>query len=370
MRVAAARVWVAALAAVLLAVTTPRAEPAAATHGLPTRLSDGQFWQLVSEFSEGDGYFQSDNLVSNEITYQWVIPRLLETWSPGQVYLGVGPDQNFTYISSLKPSLAFIVDIRRDNLRLQLFYKALIEMSPTRQVFLERLLSRGFTDRVPADAPVDRLFQALAGAKADQERFAETLTAVRERLLVQHGFALTERDLSHLEYVLTAFFYGGPSLTYANTGRMGRYPSYQDLMVATDEQGEARGYLASEAHYAVLRDLQMRNLIVPVVGDFSGHKALKAVGGWLRARGATIGAIYTSNVEQYLFQYGTWPGYYANVRELPTGVAAQFIRSCFNTCMTVPWSRSTQLLDPVDALLRDVAAGRIANYYDLLARSR
>lgn len=364
------RAWVVVLATVLLAVTTPRAEPVSTSHGLPARLSDGEFWQLVTDLSEGDGYFQSDNLVSNEITYQWVIPRLLETWSPGQVYLGVGPDQNFTYIASLKPSLAFIVDIRRDNLRLQLFYKALIEMSPTRQAFLERLLSRGFTDRVPPDAPVERLFQALAGARAEQERFAETLTAVRERLLVQHGFALTERDLGHLEYVLTAFFYGGPGLTYANTGRMGRYPSYQDLMVATDEAGDARSYLSSDARYAAVRDLQLRNLIVPVVGDFSGHKALRAVGEWIKARRGTIGAIYTSNVEQYLFQYGTWPRFYANVRDLPMGHAAQFIRSCFNTCMTVPWSRSTQLLDPVDALLRDVAAGRVLNYYDLLARSR
>jgi len=170
--------------------------------------------------------------------------------------------------------------------------------------------------------------------------------------------------------VLTAFFYAGPSLAYANTSRMGRYPSYQDLMVATDESGVARGYLASEPQYAVLRDMQLRNLVVPVVGDFTGDKALQSVARYLKSRNAVVGAIYTSNVEQYLFQYGTWPSYYANVQALPIDDASQFIRSCFNTCSSVPWSRSAQLLDPVSALLRDVAAGKVFSYYDLLARSR
>lgn len=354
--------------ALVLAVSTPRAAPS--TPGLPARLSDAEFWRIVTEFSEGDGYFQSDNLVSNELTFQWVIPRLQAAWKPGQVYLGVGPDQNFTYLAALKPSMAFIVDIRRDNLRLQLLYKAIIEMSPTRAVFLSRLLSREMPAGLPVDAPVGELFQAFGRSNPDEKKFAETLAAVRERLSTQHGFTLSTADLSHIEYVLTAFFYAGPALSYANTSRMGRYPSYQDLMVATDEAGQPRGYLATEAQYDTLRDLQLRNLVVPVVGDFTGPKALRSVATYLKARNAVVGAIYTSNVEQYLFQYGTWPAYYANVRLLPTDETSTFIRSCFNSCSSTPWSRSAQLLDPVGALLTDVAAGRVLSYYDLLSRSR
>jgi hypothetical protein len=374
-RIGVLRVVVAVCATIALAATTPTAAPhtfttSTATHTVPSRLSDAEFWRLVTEFSEGDGYFQSDNLVSNELTFQWVIPRLQASWTPGRAYLGVGPDQNFTYLSALKPSIAFIVDIRSDNLRLQLLYKALIEMSPSRAVFLSRLLSRAMPEGLAADAPVGELFERFRVVPPSEATFAETLVAVRERLTTQHGFTLSAADLSHMEYVLTAFFYAGPDLAYANTSRMGRYPSYQDLMVATDEAGLARGYLAGEQHYAVLRDMQMRNLIVPVVGDFTGPRALKSVGEYLKARNAVVGAIYTSNVEQYLFQYGTWPTYYANLQALPVDESSTFIRSCFNTCSSVAWSRSAQLLDPVAALLKDVAAGKVFSYYDLLARSR
>ena len=101
-------------------VVTPRATAPAST--LPDRLSDKEFWQLVTDMSEAGGHFPSDNLVSNELTFQWVIPELQRLSGEGRAYLGVGPDQNFTYLASLQPNIAFIVDIRRDNLRLQLMY--------------------------------------------------------------------------------------------------------------------------------------------------------------------------------------------------------------------------------------------------------
>ena len=86
--------------------------------------------------------FRSDNFVSNEITFQWVIPDLLRTTKPGGVYLGVGPDQNFTYIVALKPKIAFIFDIRRQNMLTHLMYKALIEQSTDRADFVSRLFAR------------------------------------------------------------------------------------------------------------------------------------------------------------------------------------------------------------------------------------
>src|SRR5687767_4998915 len=64
---------------------------------LPERLSDREFWQLVTEMSEEGGYFRSDNFVSNESTFQFVIPELPQA-GDSNAYVGVGPDQNFTYI--------------------------------------------------------------------------------------------------------------------------------------------------------------------------------------------------------------------------------------------------------------------------------
>ena len=115
-----------AIVALLLCVT-PTSRPS--TEALPQRLDDRTFWTLVTEFSEPNGFFRSDNLVSNETVFQHVIPTLQQTLGPVSAYLGVGPDQNFTYIASLKPRIAFIVDIRRQNMLLHLMYKALIEMS-------------------------------------------------------------------------------------------------------------------------------------------------------------------------------------------------------------------------------------------------
>src|SRR5262245_17947997 len=107
-----------------------------ATPDLPKELSDETFWQMISDFSESGGTFPYDNFVSNEITFQRIIPRLKEATKPGGVYLGVGPEQNFTYITALQPRIAFIIDIRRQNMLEHLMHKALIEISSDRAEYL------------------------------------------------------------------------------------------------------------------------------------------------------------------------------------------------------------------------------------------
>src|SRR4029453_5769844 len=75
---------------------------------VPARLSDEQFWKLSTTLSESDGSFRAANLLSNELNFQYVIPSLLQKAKQGRVYMGVGPEQNFTYIVALKPAMAFI----------------------------------------------------------------------------------------------------------------------------------------------------------------------------------------------------------------------------------------------------------------------
>src|SRR5437763_11568315 len=74
---------------------------------LPAQIADKAFWRMIVDFSEAGGFFRSDNLVSNETAFQHVIPELQRTLAPGGVYIGVGPDQNFTYIAALHPRIAF-----------------------------------------------------------------------------------------------------------------------------------------------------------------------------------------------------------------------------------------------------------------------
>src|SRR5262245_64927669 len=88
----------------------------ARSENLPRQLSDRDFWKLIADMSEPDGYFQYENFVSNEDDYSTVLPVLSRTVKPSGIYLGVGPEQNFTYIATFRPGIAFVVDIRRQNL--------------------------------------------------------------------------------------------------------------------------------------------------------------------------------------------------------------------------------------------------------------
>ena len=318
------------------AATAPAAAPAPAPAPvpltLPDRLTDEQFWALVADLSEPNGYFRSDNLLSNEVWLQYVIPDLLAIARPGRVYMGVGPEQNFTYIAALKPAMVFITDVRRGNLDLHLMYKALFELSADRAEFVGRLFSRPRPEGLTGASSVREIFRAYAMVKEDQKLYDANYQAILDHLQKTHKFALTPEDAPGIAYVYEYFFKYGPDLTYWMSGGMGgrggrNSPTYADLMVATDESGTLRGFLASEENFQVLKTLHSKNLFVPVVGNFAGPKALRAVAAWLKKHNAMVSAFYLSNVEQYLYMDGIWMDFCRNASELPIDDSSQFIRS-------------------------------------------
>jgi hypothetical protein len=296
---------------------------------LPTRLSDYEFWDLVTEFSEPNGTFRSDNLLSNEVRFQFVIPELVQIAKPGGVYLGVGPEQNFTYIAAIKPALAFIVDIRRGNLDLHLVYKALFELSSDRADFVSRLFSRRRPAGLGTAATAAQMFSAFLQAAPSQQLYDQNLKDIRDRLVRTHAFALSSDDAKGIEYVYNAFFTFGPGIQYSSTDGFGAtyQPTYVDLMLATDGAGRSQGYLSTEERFAYVKDLESRNLVVPVVGNFAGPKAIRAVGAYLKQRDATVTAFYLSNVEQYLRLQRVWNTFCGNVAQLPLDETSTFIRA-------------------------------------------
>jgi hypothetical protein len=302
---------------------------AGAAENLPSRLSDEQFWKIVTEFSEPNGYFRSDNLLSNESGFQYVIPELIQTAKPGRVYMGVGPEQNFTYIAAVRPAMVFIVDVRQGNRDLQLMYKALFELSADRAEFVSRLFSRKRPAGLSAESTAAELFGAYARVQTETSLVDENLKAIQDHLTTTHGFSLSGDDLKGIAYVYSAFVSYGPDLVYSSTGSFGGgfQPSYAELMTATDGAGRARGYLASEESFAFLKDLESRNMLVPIVGNFGGPKAIRAVADYLKQRDATVSAFYLSNVEQYLRQDGIWRDFCGNVAALPLDETSTFIRS-------------------------------------------
>jgi hypothetical protein len=339
---------------------------------LPARLDDEEFWRLVEDFSEPGGSFRSDNLVSNEDAFQDVIADLERTVKRGGVYLGVGPDQNFTYIAALQPGLVFIPDVRRGNLQLHLMYKALFELSADRAEFLSRLFGRPRPIGLSAESSAEDLFAAYAIVLPSREAFEESRAAILTTLRETHGFPIDQADETGIVRVLQAFYSAGPGLSYAaNGGAMrSRYPSFQDLQMASDGRGRNRAYLGSEGAFRVVKTLSEQNLIVPIVGNFAGPKALRAIGRYVRARGAAVTAFYVSNVEQYLFQDRIWPDFARNLASLPMDPTSTVIRACFTRCQFNGGMRSVTLLDSMSVLVHDAEAGRIGTYWDVLTRGR
>jgi hypothetical protein len=344
---------------------------------LPAELSDRDFWQLVTEFSEPGGFFRSDNFVSNESTFQHKIPELTRRTRPGGVYVGVGPDQNFTYIVAMKPKLAFIVDIRRQNLLQHLMYKAIIEQSANRAEFLSTLFSRPLTRELPDDVALEEIFQELHTAESPASTFEQNLQGIVGRLTEKHAFALSHEDVSVIEYIYRAFRTAGPEIRYSYPSQWGwrRFPSYSELMLESDEEGTNHSYLATEENFQFLKKLETENRIVPLVGDFAGTKALTSLSRYLKDHGASVSAFYTSNVEFYLFQSEDWRRFFANIAGFPLSEQSTFIRAYFNNYgfrfpNQTSGARSVTLLDNMQGLVEAFDDGDIRTYYDIIERSR
>ncbi len=229
-------------------------------------LAAGSFADDIARLSEPEGFFDTDNLISNERTYLDVVPALVKGGVSGGAYIGVGPDQNFSYIARIRPSVAYIIDIRRDNLLLHLLFKALFARAPDRVAYLSLLTGRS-PPAVPAGAGVEELVRAISEAPR-----AET-TGLNETGLNEtirgFGVPLSPADFATIGRFHGAFIQRGLALQFNSHGRppQSHYPTLRDLIVATDRSGRAWHYLASEADYQFVRQLQARDLIVPVVGD-------------------------------------------------------------------------------------------------------
>jgi len=355
-----------ALAAAVVVCPSPGVR---AAEGLPSRLSDAEFWTIIDGFSEAEGSFPYDNFLSNETTIQTVIPALQARTIRGGAYLGVGPEQNFTYIVALQPKIAFIIDIRRQNLVEHLMYKALFELSDDRADFVSRLFSRKRPSGIDAGTAGGDLFRAYETTPAQPQLFDANLAAIVANLTERHHLPLTAKDLARLTYIYQSFFQEGPGLDYSYSPASGAsaevaMPTYSDLMVQTDGDGQHHSFLATEDRYRFVKKLEADNLVIPIVGDFGGPTALRKVGGYLAEHDATVTAFYLSNVERYLFnRRRSWRSFYANVATLPYDSKSLFIRAILNR----PASTLVTLLAPIANMVRAVDEGRVRQYEDVFS---
>jgi hypothetical protein len=341
-----------------------QAPPAPARQALSPQAS---FAARITSLSEAPGYFDTDNLISNERSYLQVIPELRAPAIRGGAYIGVGPDQNFSYIAAVRPSIAFILDIRRDNMLLHLLFKALFQVSRTRAEYLALLFGRPVPSQVErwSDASIERLVHYVQATRVDSAA-NDRLRARLKDVISRFGVGLAAEDYETIARFHQRFIDSGLALQFQSSGRppQSHYPTYRELLLARDPDGNASHYLAVEEAFQTVKSLQARDLIIPVVGNLSGPSALASIGSFIKQRGDTLGAFYASNVEFYLFGEGTFRDFVTNLRRVPHTNHSLIIRSVFGRWRSLDGSSShTQ---SVAAMLDAVQNGRIRSYRELV----
>ena len=340
-------------------------------------ISDSAFAALSARISEPGGYFDSDNLISNESSYLHVLGAMRKIGVAGGAYIGVGPDQNFSYMAQVRPRIAFIVDIRRDNLLQHLLFKALFEMARNRVEYLALLTGRALPNDVAKwnGKTITEIVDFIDKSPQDPDQF-ETSRAVIRTKIKRYGIPVTPAELETIGRIHQAFFDAGLDLKFTSLGRAPRdyYPNLRKLLLERDLTGKQANYLTSEADFQYLKSLEGRNLVVPVVGNLAGDHAIREIGRVLTERSERLSAFYVSNVEFYLMREGSFDAFAASVRTLPRDSRSVIIRSYFgggfygSHPQSVPGYFSTQLLQTVDTFVAEAARGGYATYMDLVSK--
>ena len=357
------------------AVRTPARQAASRTGA--DSLTAREFGALVARLSEPGGFFDTDNLISNERSYLHVIGALERRGVRGGAYVGVGPDQNFSYIARVRPRTAYVIDIRRDNLVQHLFFKALFARSRNRAEYLALMIGRTPPPRVRewAERPLAHIAAYLD--TAPRHPAADSLTRVLLAEVRRSGVELTADDERSLAKIHRSFIDGGLALQFTSFGRPARpyYPTLRQLVLARDLAGRQASYLASERDFQFVKGLQRRNLVVPVVGNLAGDHALAEIGRVARERGERVSALYTSNVEDYLMRDGSFERFARTVAGLPRDSTGVIIRSVFGRGRfgappptLQPGSYSAQQLQSIESFVTLYERGALASYGDVVTK--
>ncbi len=352
----------------LLAVLSLPVLPARPGEREAKPFTASQFAAIIERISEEGGYFWNDNFVSNEASYLHPLRKLKELGIEGGVYLGVGPNQNFTYIAKIRPRYAFIIDVRRQNLLEHLFFKALFHFSRDRSEYLSMLLSRHIRNAAALgeSCTIEDIVQHLKNTDPDPRLYRRNRGRVRLFLKEACRVKLSEQDFATIDKIQGAFYLRGLSIKYDYIP----VPTYGEFLRERDLEGNQQNFLNSSRDFRYLKQLHEENRIIPVVGDFAGPHALRDIGKFLKERDEKVLVFYTSNVEQYLMRSNSWKQFLDNVRELPLDDHAVFIRAYWSNRVPHPEGiagyRFTQILQWAKSFLKTFGDNRSYTYWDII----
>lgn len=291
-----------------------------------TTISKDAFKSILYNFSEKGGNYPSDNLISNELTYLNALDdNKIEQLKEEGAYIGVGPEQNFSYIGYLKPKIAFIVDIRSECQTEHLMYKALFKLSKTPEQFLNHLfgLNQKSIDSVWI---LEKYFEHFDKEKQDKNTAIKTFQNVVNIIENDFEITLTNGQKKFIQYVLTEFYEKGKQLVFTNkTGLVKQFPTFEQIILAKTPSGLQKSFLADLNSYNYVREMHAKNLIIPLIGDFAGKKTFKKIASYLTKNQLSVSAFYVSNVESCLSQ-AQYEKFMSNLKSLPINNNSVVIR--------------------------------------------
>ena len=205
----------------------------------------------------------------------------------------------------------------------------------------------------------------------DRKAFASNLAEIKKTIRENFKFPLSEGDSYSLDYVLDSFRGEGVYIafrldSFRGRGGFGHFPSMREILEERDPDGKAGNFLADARYYAIVRNLQEQNRIIPVVGDFAGPKALRAIARYLREHSCRVSVFYISNVEQFLFQNDVFDAYVKNVKALPINSNSLLIRSIISRYQSrYRRPMMATLMQNLSEFLREYDQGKYTDYWIL-----
>jgi hypothetical protein len=309
--------------------------------------------ELFEALGERERHHLPRNYVSSETSQLQVAPLLLERRRPGGAYIGVGAEQNFSYIALVEPEVAFIVDPRRSIAMLHLLYKAMFEKARTRSEFLSFLIGRPYdaSDEPPRNVRVADVIAHVEELGRFSELRRTTLEVLTERISTKYGIKLTAADRATLEEINKGFYEHGLDIRFEPQGGIDPgYVKFREQLALRTPKGQELGFLSHDRAFRYVQRMHRENRIFILVGDLAGEKALSGIAAYLKAEQIPLRTFYVSNLEEPLFAQKAWSKWVKNVEALPTDEHSVFIRTWFGEDRhphQLPGKRTTTLLQRI-----------------------
>jgi hypothetical protein len=343
------------------------ARDAGATAGVDPSLLE--FRRLFALSQPGESFI-SDNVVSNETSL--LQPARALAALRGGAYIGVGPEQNYTYIALTRPDFAVLMDLRRDNALLHLLYKALFDAAGSRLELLCLLFGRPYDRKLETEpsARADAVLTALEAVAPDRTWFERQHVLLKQRL-DSYGLGLSSVDIEHVDHMHELFFRRQLEIHFElheNNGRT--YPSLRTLLELRAPSGQGT-FVDSEQSFRFVKTMHRQHRILPVVGDVSAPQPLGAIADELARRALPLRTLYISNVEQYLIGTPKFAGWLDNLRGLSHDERSIIVRCYLDQGRAHPrqraGERTTSVAHRLEAFLETTKRRLPRSYYDVAA---